>query len=125
MASKRIFCCGGLLVALLVSGCANTYTAPLRPPSGALFTSQTIPITIDAPPEGLNLSGCHKVSSESFYLFWPYPIFDLAWGNPRALGAAAHSDRFASATYAEAEVFTIFGLFGHYTVNVYGPGQGH
>lgn len=120
MASKLPLC-GGVLLALLLAGCANTYTAPLKPPSGAFVTTQTLPLTVEAPPEGLTLAGLRKVSAESGYLFWPYPTFDLAWGDPRALGKAARAARLTSVTYAEAEVLTVLSLFGRYTVNVYGP----
>lgn len=120
MASKLAFCCGGLLTALLCTGCANTYRAPLKPPCGAFLTTQTFPITLDFPAEGIPVAGLRKVSSESGYFFWPYPLFDLAWGDPRALGKAAHSGRLGRVAYAEAEVLTVFGFFGRYAVNVYG-----
>lgn len=120
MASKVAFCGGALLLALFFAGCANTYTAPFKPPSGAFLTTQTLPLTIETPPGGLSMGALRKVPVESGYLFWPYPTFDLAWGDLRALGKTVYSDRLASVSYAEVEVVTVLSLFGCYTVNVYG-----
>lgn len=120
MASKLAFCGGALFLAVCLAGCANTYTVPLKPPSGSLLTTQTLPLTVDMPPEGLPVGGLRKITVESGYLFWPYPAFDLAWGDLRALGKTVRSERLMSVSYAEVEVLTVLSLFGRYTVNVYG-----
>lgn len=123
MANKLVLCGVGLwVVASLFTGCANTYRAPFKPPSGAFVTTQTLPLTLEPPAEGLPIANLRKVRSESGYLFWPYPMFDLAWGDLRTLGKLPRGGRLERIAYAEVEVFTVFSLFGRYTVNVYGPG---
>lgn len=107
-------------MALVAAGCANSYVAPLKPPAGAFVSTQTVPLTIEMPPNGLSFEGLSKISTESYYFLWPYPTFDMAWGDAFALGKAGHSGRLSSIAYAEVEVLTVFNLFGRYTVNVYG-----
>lgn len=97
-------------------GCANLYRAPFKPAPGAFITTQTIPLTTDFSvpcPVGMK-----KETSETFYLWWPYPIMDFSWGEEDlALGKLARKG--AKPRYAELEVFTVLGLFGRYTVNIY------
>lgn len=122
MASKGALCgvgCALVLMALGVSGCANAYDAPLRPPSGFIYTSTTLPLDLEA--KSRDLAGMTKLSSESFYLLWPYPSIDVAWGDDAALGKAARDQQFGPLHYAEVEVTTVIGLFGRYTVTIYGP----
>ncbi len=100
--------------AVCLSGCANLYRAPLKPAPGGLVTSQTIPLTLNFEPT--RAATFDKTASETFYLFWPYPIMDFAWGDrEKALGLLDGR----TPAYAELEVFTLFGLFGRYTVNFY------
>lgn len=108
-----------MLMALGVTGCANCYDAPLRPASGGIYTSYTLPLDIECASR--NLAGMEKIQSESFYLFWPYPCFDVAWGDQASLGKAARDQKFGPLHYAEVEVTTVLSLFGRYTVNIYGP----
>ncbi len=118
MATNPWRCLVALAVAALaacLTGCANLYRAPLKPAPGGLVTVQTIPLTLDFGPV-VGASGLHKTASETFYLFWPYPIMDFSWGEKeKALGLLGGR----TPNYAELEVFTLFGLFGRYTVNFY------
>ena len=108
------------MLALVAAGCTNSYVAPLKPPTGAFVSTQTVPLTVKTPPTGLSFEGLSKGSTESCYFLWPYPTFDMAWGDAFALGKANHSGHLSSIAYAEVEVLTVFSLFGRYTVNVYG-----
>lgn len=114
MAIKRALLALGIVtLAWCATGCANCYRAPLKPAPGAFVTMQTIPLTTEFGPTPI--AGLNKVSSETFYLWWPYPIMDFGWGDDaKALGKLA-----SAPAYAEVDILTIFGLFGRYTVNIY------
>ena len=117
MAIERLVL-GAILGTLTLGGggCANLYRAPFKPATGALITTQTIPLTTDFPVPCV--AEMEKETSETFYLWWPYPIMDFSWGDEAlALGKLACEN--AKPRYAELEVFTVFGLFGRYTVNIY------
>ncbi len=110
-----------LATILLFTGCANYYTAPFKPPTGWIVTQQRFPLTV--PDTTLNLEGLASEYSESTYFCWPYPTFDVAFGNKKALGRLPDTARVKTVEFAELEVFTIFGVFGNYKVVYYGqPG---
>lgn len=102
---------------MLGSGCANNFSTPLKPAPGIFLTSYTIPLTTEF--EGQQVSGLSKTETETAYLFWPYPTFDLSWDNGR--DRAFQASRQSCVQYADLEVFTVFGIFGRYRVNYYGP----
>ena len=116
---SKIFVWGIVLSMFLMlgAGCANTFDAPLRPAPGLFFTSYTIPLTTEF--DGQQVSGLIKTETETAYLFWPYPSFDVAWDNGR--DRYFQASRQSSIQYADLEVFTVFGIFGRYRVNYYGP----
>lgn len=115
---RRIILLG--MLALFV-GCANNYRVPLRPPDGILLTSRTVPLTLDFPEGGLPVADVTKVTVDSGYLLWPYPMVELAWGDLQALGSLPRGGALKRVVYADAEIFTVLGLVGRYTVNLYGP----
>lgn len=119
MASKAFALMAMALCGLCVAGCANLYQAPLKPPSGALVTSVTIPLTTNFSSTPVSSMQC--VESTSYYLFWPYPIIDLAWQDGRSAHAKLARQQVSRPLYAEVDILTVFGLFGRYTVNVYAP----
>ncbi len=119
MAGKAFVLMALALCGLCAAGCANLYQAPLKPPSGAFVTAVTIPLTTDFKSTPVSAMRC--VSSESFYLFWPYPIMDFSWQDGRSAHARLMRQRAGEPVYAEADILTVLGLFGRYTVNVYTP----
>ncbi len=105
---------------LTCTGCANYFDSPFRPPSGGFLTAYTIPLTI--PSETILVKDLKKSSVKSTYFCWPYPTVDVAWSDyNRALGEIAAQGSISKLEYADLEVFTCLGVFGTYTVNVYGP----
>ncbi len=112
-------CLCALALLTLCSGCANNFKAPLKPATGILATSYTIPLTL--PSETIQVKNLKKVSETASYFFWPYPTFDVAWTeHNQVLGRIASRGSLSTCEYADVEVVTFFGLFGSYTVNVYG-----
>ncbi len=114
-------CIGLVALALSCVGCAaNQFHAALKPPAGILLTSYTVPLSI--PTESITTKGLKKSTVKSSYFCWPYPSIDLAWSDSdKVLGELAIQGRISKVEYADLEVFTCLGIFGTYTVNVYGP----
>jgi hypothetical protein len=112
----------GLLLVLVVgavslTGCAMDYTAPVQPPSGFLITSVKAPLTIDFDQTPV----CRKRGSASTHYFYE-PFFthiDFAWGDAD-MRSALRDGRMSSVEYADYELLSIFGIYGKFTVNVYG-----
>lgn len=122
MASKHLPI--GMLAAsllLLGGGCVNSFRAPLKPATGAIVTNYTIPLTTNF--EGQSIRGLKKEYSETKYLFLLCPGVDFAWEgreSPYLRGLGARMENIA---FMDAEIFTILGIFGSYTVNYYGPAR--
>lgn len=107
---------------LALCGCANRYTAPLRPPSGGVVTDVTVPLTVDCggvPAGNLKL----LTSYSDWYLFVPYPTVDMSWQSGTPPAAFGGRPKTGEVVYAEMDVFTILSMFGKYTVRLYAAAQ--
>lgn len=103
---------------LLGAGCVNAFKAPLKPATGAIVTQYTIPLTTNF--EGQSVVGLKKEYSETKYLFWPYPFMDFAWDDRETPLQRGMSSKVGTIAFVDAEIFTVLGIFGSYTVNYYG-----
>jgi len=112
----------GGLVAL--SGCANAYDAPFKPPAGAIVTQVAHPLTAEDFGSGIVCDGLAKQSHTTFFFLWPYPNISLAWNEKETQLLSEWCTKVKTVSYADVEVFTVFGLFGRYTVNLYGEPSG-
>ena len=123
MASKS-FCLGLLLFiwTIFLSGCANTFDAPLKPSPGIFLTNYTIPLMTSF--EGQSTQDLVCKTTKNYYFFLPYPLMvDLAWSDQLANNAFMHESKLYDIHYADLEVFTVLSLFGCYKVNYYGKPQ--
>lgn len=114
----------GMLAAsllLLGAGCVNAFRAPFKPATGAIVTNYTIPLTTSF--EGQSIAGLKKEHSETKYLFLPYPGLDIAWESRESPYLRGLGSRIENIAFMDAEIFTILGIFGSYTVNYYGPAR--
>lgn len=103
---------------LLGAGCVNAFKAPLKPATGAIVTQYTIPLTTNF--EGQAVAGLKKEYSETKYLFLPYPFIDFAWEDRDSPLQRGMSSKIENIAFVDAEIFTVLGIFGSYTVNYYG-----
>lgn len=108
----------GLLgaLALAAAGCA-AYQAPVRPPTGFLFSTITVPLSTNFK----NTPVCTKQgSAESLYFRDPL-ITGLSFAWDRAgIKEAAMAGGLNTIEYADYEYTLVLGLFGKFRVIAYG-----
>lgn len=122
----RTFRFGGsalsLFACLALGGCAGTtlYYAPVRPPGGIFFISTKAPLTTDFAGNPCG-SATKKVShSETFYFRdFIFTGQTLAW-DEAAIGKIAREGGIEEISFADYELLDILGIFGKFTINVYG-----
>lgn len=105
-------------LAVLGTGCANNFVAPVRPPTGALFTQISAPIEVDfenthtKKADGTALrSGVSKLN----YLRIPFIYLEFTWGDGSLETSAKRAD-IDKIYYADYEMLTVLGIFGQYEI---------
>lgn len=107
---------------LPLSGCAglSLYSAPVKPPQGALFVDVKAPLTAqyDATPVGADLK---KVShtETGFFRDFIFTGGTFAWDDV-AIAEIARRGGIEEVAYADYELMNILGIYGTFTINVYG-----
>jgi hypothetical protein len=105
------------------TGCAFTpYQAAVIPPRGVLFNHYQAPLTtnFNGNPVGPNV----RVVSSSYNsyfrdFFITTGLFELAWDRSAIAGIARNAGM-SEIYYADYEVLNVLGIYGRFTVHVYG-----
>lgn len=109
-------------VVLPLSGCAGwtLYSAPVKPPQGALFVDVKAPLTAEfnATPVGADLKKVSKTKT-GFFRDFIFTGGTMAWDDV-AIAEIARRGGIEEVAYADYELFNILGIYGTFTVNVYG-----
>lgn len=119
---KRGLCLFCALGALFLSGCASVtpFQTTVRPPLAGLFVSVKAPLTTDfnGNPCGTKIK---KVSSSntSYFRDFIFTGLDFAWDDA-AIQQIARQGGIEHVSYADYEIFNLLGVYGTFTVNVYG-----
>ena len=106
------------LAGSLAGGCAAP-KAPLVPPTGALVTLYTAPLTSEFKQVPVDAKA-RKVSASTYYLHdYILTGVQLAW-DEAAIQQAAKGGGLTTVHYADYEWKCFLGFFGIFTVNIYG-----
>jgi len=112
---------GAVVLAALLAVAAGCFQAPVIVPQGLLYSSTRAPLTVnfDRTPSGRDRG--RKVSSAHTSYFHD-PILtgtDFAWDDA-SIARIAHEGGLKEIYFADYEAFQILGIYGRFTVNVYG-----
>jgi hypothetical protein len=105
-----------LATLLLCSGC-STWRAPVEPPRGALFTQYRAPLTADV--SNVPVSGKTGVASTMYVRDIILTRQNIAWDDA-SIDKAARNGGLSKVHYADYEILEVLGIFGEFTVRVYG-----
>jgi hypothetical protein len=112
-ATRRLWALAAL--AGLCAGCA-VWKAPVVPPSGAIYTHYSAPLTLNDKP----LAVCAKKGTASTrYVALLYPMYSVSWADA-ALKTAAENGGLTRVHYADYEVLSVLGVYAEFTVRAYG-----
>lgn len=109
---------------ILLSGCGlmpfplrgPLPVTPVLPPTGGIFTNIKAPLTVDHTGVG---SGSKVGTASTMFIREPIFQTSYAWQDASIKSAAA-SGNISKIAYADYELLTVLGLFGQFTVRVYG-----
>ena len=106
-----------LSLAAGLNGC-RSFTAPVKPPAGILYTDYKAPLMIDYKGGSF---GSKKGNSTSRYLRIPNPWVqaDFAWSDA-AMRSAAMEGGITTIKGADYEFLNVLGIYQQFTVYVYG-----
>lgn len=110
-------------VAMLpLAGCAGltAYSAPVKPPQGMLFVDVKAPLTaqFNGTPVGANLKKVSKTHT-GFFRDFIFTGGTFAWDDV-AISEIARRGGIEEVAYADYELMNILGIYGTFTINVYG-----
>lgn len=107
------------VIATLAVGCMGSfYNAPVKPPSGILFTKVSAPLTPDA--NGINVRDAALRSSATETMYIWEPILGTSWGfGDAAIEAAVRQHSNEEIAYADLEYLNVLGIYQSLKVNVY------
>ena len=106
-----------LLVATMLTGCLH---APVRPPSGLLFTQHKAPLTTDFDNTRI---GSKTGRSSSLFFMEPFLGTSYAWGRAgiqSAVEEARKSGNIETVSYADYEYLSVLGIVKIFTVEAHG-----
>ncbi len=111
-----------VFLALNVAGCAafSTYRAPVRPPLGLLFISVKAPLSVNfaGNPTG---PGVKRYTQTETHYFRDFLLTTLDFGwDEAAIARAAREAGINEVSYADYEIVNVLGIYGRFTVNIYG-----
>ena len=117
MATRAVLRTATLLFATAGLACA-TVVAPVSPPSGAVFTSQSAPLdtNFDATPVGAR-SGTAVVHFIQDPIFTGMPL--VTWGDA-STRAAARAGGIQTVHYTDYDVLSVLGIYVRVTVKASG-----
>jgi len=113
---RTIRCLSVAAVLLAFGGCTH-WQAPVRPPVGLLFTRYRAPLTADV--TGVPAAGREGTASTLFVQDIILTGQGLAWDDA-SIATAAREGGLTKVYYADYEVLAVLGVFGEFTVRVYG-----
>jgi len=99
------------LVLVFAVGC---YTAPVKPPAGALYTSFKAPLQTDF--HATKISSRSGKASTSYLALW---YFTFAWGEA-GVEEAARNGNIKKVDYVDYEYLNVLGVFNQFSVIAYG-----
>ncbi len=125
---SRLFRRGQLGVALAaiaiasLAGCASLtpYSAPVKPPLALLFIDCKAPLTVEF--NGTPVGPALKKVSKKQTTFFRDILFTggtLAWDDA-AIAQIAREGGIEQVAYADYEMMNLLGIYGTFTINVYG-----
>jgi len=110
-----------LLLAFVVglAGCQSLIKTPVRPPQGWIYTKVRAPLTVNC--HGTKTAGNKVGVATTTFLSIPlyYVSLDFAWDDCD-VKKAADQGGITTVYYADYELEQVLGIFGRFTVRVYG-----
>lgn len=115
MKAIRCLSAPGLLL-LACAGC-TAWQTPVKPPVGVLYTSYRAPLTADVRSVPVS---ARRGTASTLYVREPFVTGQgFAW-EEAGIATAARQGGLTRVHYADYEMLIVLGVFGRFTVHVYG-----
>ncbi len=112
-----VFLAGAVALALLCTGCAAPWRAPVKPPSGLLYTHYKAPLTGDV--NKVQVGGKTGIATAR-HLAYPFSqVLSIAWADA-SIKEAARNGGLTKVDYADYEGLWVLGVYAELTVTVHG-----